>query len=173
MEPKLTPEAIERAVQLRAANASHNSIRESLLEEFGISVTRAAIQKALDRHADRKRRDEAVKRVEVEEARLNADAARTVAATEAAATLPADAKLIQLRLASLVGRSNGAWEGMSDKEKCSSKTWAKLEDLTLKYLFLKLRLGGALTPNDADMETLDKALVSKLESLAKRAPPKP
>jgi hypothetical protein len=165
---KLTPEILERAAKLSAEGLSRNQVRDQLLEEFGINVARSTLIEALQRHEDKHRREEAVKRIESEEAQLSADAARRVAATMAAEDLPEDAKLLQLRLAALVGRSNAAWEGMGVREKCASKTWAKLEDLTLKYLFLKFRIGGALTPSDSEMESVDKALVSKLESLAKK-----
>src|SRR5262245_1861730 len=118
-KPKLSPEALTRAAQLREAGETHNSIRDILLDEFGVNVARSSLIEALQRHGEAQKREEAVKRVEAHEAKLSADAARAVAATVAAEDLPADAKLIQLRLAALVGRSNGAWEGMSAKEKTS------------------------------------------------------
>lgn len=166
--PKFTPQAIDRTVQLRAAGESHNSIRDHLLEEFGINVSRAGVQKALENAEGKKRREAAIKKAEIEEAQLSADAARSVAVTMAASDLPADAKLISLRLATLLGRATAAWDGMSERERTSHKTWAKCEDLAFKMLVLKLKLGGALS-SDADLDAVDKALMTKLDALAAKA----
>jgi len=163
---KLTDDMLARAKELLAEGKTKRQLPSLLSQEFGIQVARSTLQEALIREEEHRLRDASRAKVKDEEARLVAEATRTLAA-QIAEDLPEDGKLVALKLATTVSRADAAWDAMRPREKACFKTWAKLEDLAVKLLVVKLRLGGALTDEDLDLDAARASLKAKLDKLTK------